>query len=300
MDLTVAICTWNRARLLKGTLEGMMALEIPQEISWEILVVDNRSPDNTEEVVRSFQDRLPVQYLFEGQQGKTHAANLAVSQAMGEAIIWTDDDVRVDPRWLVAYAEAMEEFPEAGIFGGPITPQFEGAPPAWLLQAREMIGPVYAELKLDSGEAPFDAEHYPYGANMAIRKELHDQVPFDTRVGRRGRSLMGASETVLIRDLLSRGITGRWVPGAGVDHIIPEDRQTLSYIRRFFFGAGQVLSLNEAPGPKLFGKPRWVWRQALQAEVLYRITRPWAKPERWLKHLSDSGFARGMIRGSHR
>lgn len=299
MKLTVAICTWNRARLLRQTLEKMTSLVIPGGVTWELLVVDNASTDETRNVVRSFEGTLPLQYIHEGRQGKTHAANTAVATASGEAILWLDDDVLVGSGWLAAYVYALEKAPDVGVFGGPIRPRFEGTPPQWISKARKEVGPVYAELDLGSEPVALDGQRYPYGANMAIRKTLHDRVPFDTRVGRRGRSLMGASETVLIRELFRQGVAGRWVPEAGIEHIIPQDRQTLLYVRRFYFGAGKVMSVvGESGGPRLMGRPRWVWRQAVQAEVLFWLTRPWAHPRRWLKHLADSGFAWGMIRGA--
>ena len=43
VDVTVAICNWNRATLLRQTLEQMMRLRIPDGIDWELLVVNNNS-----------------------------------------------------------------------------------------------------------------------------------------------------------------------------------------------------------------------------------------------------------------
>ena len=50
MDATIAICTWNRSDLLDKTLARMRELEIPPGTTWEIVVVNNRCTDNTDEV----------------------------------------------------------------------------------------------------------------------------------------------------------------------------------------------------------------------------------------------------------
>ena len=139
MLLTVAICTWNRSRLLRQTLEQMRHLSIPNGVSLELLVVNNNSSDMTEQVIKSFSRSLPIRYLFEPKTGKSHACNCAVRNARGEYIIWTDDDVLVDPRWLASYAGAFVRYRDAVFFGGPIIPLFEGTPPPWLLKILPQI-----------------------------------------------------------------------------------------------------------------------------------------------------------------
>ena len=56
MDLSVIICTYNRSATLKRTLDSIMASSIPHDLKWELVIVNNNSKDNTEEVVKSFQD----------------------------------------------------------------------------------------------------------------------------------------------------------------------------------------------------------------------------------------------------
>ena len=106
MDVTVAICTWNRARLLDTTLARMCSLRIPAGIRWELLVVDNNCTDETPAVIERYASRLPIRRLVEERQGTSFAKNCVLSQAEGELLVWTDDDVLVDENWLAAYLEA--------------------------------------------------------------------------------------------------------------------------------------------------------------------------------------------------
>ena len=132
MQITVAICTWNRCALLRQALEQMTKLSIPPDVQWELLVVDNNSTDATPDVTNSFESRLPIRRIFEPKAGKSYALNRAISEASGDYILWTDDDALVDKLWLTAYCTAFKRWPDAAIFGGPVEPTFDGSPPPWL------------------------------------------------------------------------------------------------------------------------------------------------------------------------
>ena len=127
--LTVAICTWNRAALLRQTLEQMTALTIPADVTWELLVVDNNSNDETAVVIGEFVNRLPIRALLESTPGLSNARNTAVAAARGEYILWTDDDVLVDRTWLSAYATAVARYHDACVYGDAVKPWFSETTP---------------------------------------------------------------------------------------------------------------------------------------------------------------------------
>ena len=62
MLVTVALCTWNRDKLLDKTLAGMNELRIPDGVTWEILVVNNNCTDDTDAVI----ERLARPFRFGG------------------------------------------------------------------------------------------------------------------------------------------------------------------------------------------------------------------------------------------
>src|SRR5688500_3500637 len=97
MQVTVIICTRNRADQLRRTLESAAAVDTPEHVSWELLVVDNGSTDHTPEVVESFSGRLPIRRVSEPEAGLSNARNRGVAEAKGDYICWTDDDVLIDP-----------------------------------------------------------------------------------------------------------------------------------------------------------------------------------------------------------
>src|SRR5579862_5854161 len=102
MDITVILCTYNRCDSLRKTLSSVAASGVPDNVTWEILVVDNNSKDRTRETVEDFCRAYPnrFRYLFEPCQGKSYALNAGISNSMGNILVFTDDDVTFEPTWL--------------------------------------------------------------------------------------------------------------------------------------------------------------------------------------------------------
>jgi glycosyltransferase involved in cell wall biosynthesis len=299
MNITVAICTWNRCALLEKTLEQVARLAIPLGVEWELLVVNNNSTDATDEVLASFDGRLPLRTVFEAEAGLSHARNRVVREAAGDYILWTDDDVLVDEEWLAAYCEAFRLWPEAAVFGGNIEPWFEGTPPGWLPRIWPRVASAYASRDLGEQAIPLSDKVIPFGANFAVRAREQRKYLYDPRLGVRPGNIMGGEETTVIRHMLADGGTGRWVPKARVRHFIPEARQSIEYLRRYFKGYGEYCAQEDAHNTdaKLFGSPRWLWREALAAETRYRLRRSLSSPEVWIEDLLAASQAWGQLRG---
>lgn len=301
MLLTVAICTWNRAPLLRKTLEQMTQLIAPASAEWELLVVNNNCTDDTVSVIEHYADRLPLRRLFEAEPGLSNARNTAIREAKGEYVVWTDDDVLVDAHWLAGYTQAFRRWPEASVFGGPIEPWFEGEPPRWVKESFSYLEGVFAVRNLGSEAVALSRKAYPFGANMAIRRDVYERFTYDPELGRRPGDAMGGEEMVLMWKLFDAGEQGRWVPDARVRHWIPRERQTLTYVREYFLGGGRLLAKlhTELPGKvKVLGSPLWLWKQALVNEAGYRVRRLFARPEVWIADLTLASLSWGQLRGN--
>src|ERR1051325_9963717 len=86
MKFSVIIATYNRADELVKTLASLKKLESTGP--WEVIIVDNNSPDNTREVVLERIDSFPVplRYIMEKEQGRSAALNAGIRVAQGEKI----------------------------------------------------------------------------------------------------------------------------------------------------------------------------------------------------------------------
>lgn len=64
MLLSVGICTWNRAASLDRTLAALATVHIPTGWDWEVLVVNNNSTDDTDQVIARHAMALPIRRVF--------------------------------------------------------------------------------------------------------------------------------------------------------------------------------------------------------------------------------------------
>lgn len=280
MNVTVAICTWNRATLLDQTLAAMANLIIPSGIEWELLVVDNNGTDNTDEVVARHSRRLPLRMLREERKGKSNAANLALDSSAGELILWTDDDVLVEPEWLTRFAEAADRHPEAAIFGGVIDPWFPEPPDPELVAAFPALANGFCGLDHGIEEGPLPADAQVWGANMGFRRSAVAGIRFDTTLGpspmaitTNGRtshlSVGGGEEVRFIRSVQERGGEVVWVPSMRLRHYVAPERMRLGYLSASYTEKGRILVRESGvpSGPRLLGTPRWVLKKWLEARA---------------------------------
>src|SRR5215470_3907373 len=131
--LSVLICTYNRCQTLAATLESVAAQVVPPSLGWEILVIDNNSSDETRRVVEEFQGRFSnrIRYLFEPEQGLSHARNAGIREAKGEILAFFDDDELADAHWLQNLTANLHSGEWAGA-GGKVLPPVGFSPPRWL------------------------------------------------------------------------------------------------------------------------------------------------------------------------
>jgi glucosyl-dolichyl phosphate glucuronosyltransferase len=298
--ITVAICTFNRAESLRRTLASLAAMWVPGDLDWELVIVNNNCTDHTDSVIAALESDLPVRRAFEPQQGHSHARNRAVDVARGDYIIWTDDDVVVGPGWLEAYAEAFRRWPDVVVFGGPIIPKYEEPVVKWVAESGPVLTGPYAIR--DFGDEPLRLSvaegRDPYGANFAIRTAEQRTFRYNPELGLGSARRRLGDETDVIERIFESGAIGYWVPAARVQHCISCERQTITYISRYFVGSGETNAFREGDhgAPHLFGAPRWLWRQMIQGWVSYHMCRFTSAAPIWVHHLRDYAYARGAIR----
>ena len=299
MDVTIAICTWNRCRSLARTLETVRRVERPASLRFEVVVVDNGSTDATQEVIRRHAETLPIRSFIEPVRGVSNARNCAVRHARAEWMVWTDDDTMVEPGWLVAYLAAIREHPDAGFFGGAILPHFEIDPPRWVIEAMPRLHGVLAVRQFGDEPFLFESGDLPYGANFAARTELLRRHPCDPRIGRHGVGLLSGEESMVLEAILAEGHPGWWVPTARVHHVIQASRLTARYVRAAAYGLGQT---DEILGLRPLGTTsrNRIRLEALESEARWRLL-GWARPsERWVRHLMRSSYLWGRLAGGRR
>jgi glycosyltransferase involved in cell wall biosynthesis len=275
----------------------MRQLRIPEGHNWELLIVNNNSTDDTDDVIEKHAAYLPIQRLQEKLQGLSNARNCALAHTRGELLVWTDDDVLVDTEWLAAYVETAVKYPYAGYFGGAVEPWFETKPPGWVNRNLDILQGPFALRDLGPGIRPFVDRETPFGANMGFRNVDLRGFEFDPRVGRVGTGMLSGDETSLIDRLRAKGRAGIWIGTARVRHFIPAARMTTSYVWKFFHGLGrtqQLLSPYNRDVPLMGSGPRWIWRRFLLARTKSLLAAP-TRGRWWLMNYIDAAVHRGIL-----
>ena len=127
ISVSIIICTCNRSVALRETLTSFAELDIPLQMSVELIVVDNASTDDTAEVVASCNlTAIQVRYVHEPCRGKGYAYNRGMTEAQGEVFLFTDDDMRVPANWIAGMCEPVLSGQADAVAGGvKIAPHLE-------------------------------------------------------------------------------------------------------------------------------------------------------------------------------
>jgi glycosyltransferase involved in cell wall biosynthesis len=268
MNITVIVCTYNRCQALSKALSSVAASVLPASLTWEVLVVDNNSSDQTREVVDDFCRRYPdrFRYLFEPRQGKSRALNTGIKEARGEILAFVDDDVVVESAWLRNLTASLDDGHWGGA-GGRILPDWSAPPPPWL----PITGPYDLRGMLalfDIGENPCELDRPPFGTNMAFRKTAFEKYGgFRTDLGpttqgdyRQWYSAAiprGSEDTEFGGRLMAAGEHLRYEPSAIIYHPVPPDRLTKGYFLAFWFDHGRASVCKASKKPDVCGVPRY-------------------------------------------
>ena len=260
--LTLIICTYNRVQSLSETLRSLEGLDV-DGLRGEIILVDNNSSDGTRRAIEDFLPRapLPTRYLFEARQGLSHARNAGVDAASGDVIVFSDDDVLFDRRWLREIVSAFAQEDVAAV-GGKILPKWPVPPPDWL-------GPeLHSFLSLlDHGDKPVVlTEPVLWGANLAFRREVFRTIRFHGALGRIGDKLYNGEDSDLLLRLIARGERVLYWPRAIVHHNIPRQRLTKAYFRKWHWDAGSMAAhrMPRRVARSLLGIPYHFYRRTAQ------------------------------------
>lgn len=298
MNFSIVIPTYKRPDLLRKILSFIEDGEIPASLT-EIVVVENGGRAGAEEVCREYAARLPISYVYEAAPGLSNARNVGARHCSGDLLLFFDDDIRVCPETLTAYASAFQKDGISAFYGGPLTPDYEIPPEEWI---KEFLPPSSRGFSLGTEEQTIP-EPCLQGGNFAVPRGHFEELGGFDPVSATGSEGGGTGEEKRLQArLMDNGLTGLFVPGAVVGHHVPPERCNSPFIRRRRwrrgYGFGQLYA-SEAKAHKTFLKiPLWWWKTSLGHLSRYAASTLMLRPraERFhhlLLTLEALGWARG-------
>lgn len=242
LDLSVAIPTYNGEHRLPMVLECLRWQLNAHNLSWEVIVVDNNSTDNTADVVQKYQHKwnkqIPLRYEFEKQQGAAYARQKAIQVATSPLVGFLDDDTLPDMTWLISAYRFAENYPQAGVIASRIRGDFESEPP----DNFERIAALLALTERGSEPMMYEPKQkvIPPSAGMVVRRQAWlDNVPDElVLTGRTATSMLTGEDTESILHIQRAGWEVWYNPHMRLQHQIPTTRLTREYLQKLCRGIG--------------------------------------------------------------
>lgn len=217
----VCIATRRRPALLRRLLDSLAAQQLPENLRFRVIVVDNDDERSAEPVVAaSLESGLDILYANEPERNIASARNRSFALTSSEAgyIATIDDDAAAPPQWLDTMVRTARDYRADVVLGA----------------VRRVLPPDAAKYLLESGV--FDMYNPPTGstewlvyntANALLRRETAMGRPGPFRVD---YGLTGGEDTELFHSLATADAKIVWCREAQVDEVVLPERVRLSWI----------------------------------------------------------------------
>jgi glycosyltransferase involved in cell wall biosynthesis len=245
--LSIIIPTLNRGKNLRQVLDSVIMLHM-DKITFELLIIDNASIDDTKTICRNFIDNnkdLTIRYFYEPVPGLLSGRHLGAKHAQGEILGFLDDDVELTPNWAKDVIEIMEKRKDIDLLTGPNLPKYETYPPKWLnffWKSTPYGGTSCGELSLlDLGHQVVEIDAtWVWGLNFIIRKSVYEKLKgfHPDSVPQNVQFLQGDGETGLSIKANEVKIKSLYHYKVMLYHFVPTSRLTKNYFEKRYYYQG--------------------------------------------------------------
>ena len=239
-DVTVIICSYNRAKYITEALNSLLYQDIDKS-AYEVIIVDNNSTDDTEIVCHKFLNAHPelkTIFLKEAKQGSSYARNTGASAAAGRILVFMDDDAVAEKNFISGYISLLNTYPEAAGGGGRIIPKYIPSKPKWM---SHYVSSLVGNFDYSPVQCPFQIGKYPLESNMVVRADLFKKIGgFNTSLpGVKGTLRIGGEGKDFFYRLTADGSKIIYDPSIRVLHVVETSKLTREYMYRVASGIGR-------------------------------------------------------------
>lgn len=298
--MIVLIPTHKRVMLLERTLASMAQCPLPQALRLVAVVENGEKTPDTEGLTERWRQHLPIHYLYVPEPNKSHALNQALHKFAqnDELVVFFDDDIRLDPLALTAYAEAAQGKTSGEYFGGRVDIDYENdrPPPEWL---RPFLPACSLGWNLGDKRQNLTMPHI-LGCNWAaFNFDLKACGAFNTDKGPGAATGSIGQETDMQQRLIAQGVQPVYIPNARVWHFVESARCTPEWLLRYAYRHGIARGLAyEQECRCIRGVPFWLLARLMKDRVQLLATTLALKPQgRRFALKRRMAIARGMIKG---
>jgi|SRR5271157_1308883 len=209
--------------MLHRALRSLVGQETDGSFSYEILVIDDASTDDTRSRVRevSLCSETPIRYSLGEGKGIACARNKGLKESFSEWVAFFDDDQLAEPAWLEELLACAREAKAECVGGRRLLDLSEDELTRLSPTCRNILG----EVDLGKKQRKCWRKEYPAAGNILLRRKIFDAVGgFDESFGR------GGEDTELAQRMRRVGIIAWYAPAAVAWHMIPTYRLRAEYL----------------------------------------------------------------------
>ncbi|MEQ8210914.1 MAG: glycosyltransferase family A protein [Lacipirellulaceae bacterium] len=260
--ISILMPTYNRADWLAEALRTAIAQESQGKFDFEVVVIDNNSPDHTRETIERIaaDSPVPVKYIHSIPPGDAQTRNAGLPHCEGDWIAFMDDDELAEPTWLLNLYETATRN-NAQLVGGAVLldlPQEEVEKLS--LDVRRSLR-ERSPATCEGIERPFVDREYPGTDNLFIAREVLEALgEFDTTV------ISGSADYDFSVRAREAGFRCWYSPEAIVRHRTPANRLTQEFIDWDSYRSGVMLAFYDNKFGGKFQVAKWLaarWGQGL-------------------------------------
>jgi len=243
--VTFVICCHNSELLIADALDSVYQQSFPQNLDWEVLVIDNASTDSTSNVAKECWGSLAGHHenfkvIHESKLGVGFARYRGIKEAQFEYICYVDDDNQLDKSFTELALHVMTENPSVAACGSSSEGEFKNPPPYWFENHKRSF--AVGDQADSAGDVTW-SRGILWTAGMILRKSAIQgllEQGFQPKVtGAQGsKSLLRSEDSELCLALRLGGWNLWFEPRLKVRHMMPENRLTWVYLRKLLHGVG--------------------------------------------------------------
>lgn len=237
MNFQILLPTHNRQNLLQRCLNSLEEMAV--ELTGTTLHVIENGSVIAEEIVKRYEERLPIKYHHFAEGNKSLALNAVINMLPANSfLIFFDDDVAIRPGTISAFRAAAEQYGTKHYFGGILYPDYDVLPEPKVVP---FLPPSARKIDHSNGHEyrEFRTFRFFMGAVWAcFAEDLIRAGGFDKQFGPGANSGARGQETDAQIRLHETGGKAVFVRAAGVDHYVASHMVTADYaVERVFLAS---------------------------------------------------------------
>jgi len=247
LGVSIIICGYNSSKRISPTLEALQKQQFANKIvSWEVILVNNASTDDTENVAREVWNNDPVtnfKIVKEEKPGLMYARKKGLAHAMYDIVSFIDDDNWVEPLWVQKVVEIFSLNEKIGACGGKSETVFEKNKPEWFDEYQNAFA---VGTQGEQSDIIDDKKGFLWGAGLSFKKSIWEELQkrkyINLTLDREGKTLSSGGDTELCYAIRLMGYHLYYREDLVLKHFMPANRMNLKYLSMMFEGFGKAFA----------------------------------------------------------